>query len=372
MTKITLEGGVQIRTYRPPPAFDPLSASAADLIRYGFPQRPTDPVHLERYQRVFGQLKHKFQYIEPTFRINAERVHGPRRRLPEAGTETSTNWSGGVVFAPMGQSFKWIEGDWVVPDVDAPTENQWFYCSNWIGIDGDGSADVCQIGVECEAFRSARSTSRNIYPWWEWFPLPEVQITNFPVSPGDMVTMLLCTTGANATTASAFLTNRTTGASTSFSFDAPNGTKLVGNCAEWIVEAPTVNGAQSAIADYGEVFFSVCEACLTNNTTIDGGTGNNINLTASGQTVSDGNLITSTIIQCLYVGTQPPQLVAVPDVFELSVPAATNSVHAAGLVSKFTGANHTNSWVFSQSPLAGDRVAPGSTVSMVLHDGPRP
>jgi hypothetical protein len=59
MTKLTLEGGIQIRTYSPPPGFDPLSASAAELVRHGFPERPVDAHHLERYQRVFGQLKHK-------------------------------------------------------------------------------------------------------------------------------------------------------------------------------------------------------------------------------------------------------------------------------------------------------------------------
>jgi hypothetical protein len=106
--------------------------------------------------------------------------------------------------------------------------------------------------------------------------------------------------------------------------------------------------------------------------TVNGGTGDNINLTANGQTVSDGNLITQTVIQCLYVGQEPARLVAVPDVFELSTQAASNSVNVAGLVPKFTGLNYTNSWVFSQSPLAGNMAAIGSTVTMVLHDGPHP
>ncbi len=83
-------------------------------------------------------------------------------------------------------------------------------------------------------------------------------------------------------------------------------------------------------------------------------------------------MITPTVIQCLYVGTEPARLVAVPDVFELSTQAASNSIHAAGLVAKFTGVNHTNSWVFSQSPLAGNMAALGSTVTMVLRDGARP
>jgi hypothetical protein len=305
MTQITLEGGVKITTFKPPRGFDPLTASPADVVRHGFPERPEDRRHLARYRRVLGQLKDKFHYVEPTFRVNTDRHHGPRNRQTEAGTETSTNWSGGVVYAPAGATFRWVQGDWVVPNVDAPTPNQWYYCASWIGIDGDGSPDVCQAGVECEVYHSGTSIIRNIYPWWEWYPLPEVQITNLAISPGDMVTVLICTSGANATSASAFFSNRTSGASTSFNFSAPAGTKLVGNCAEWIVEAPTVGGAQSAIADYGEVFFSVCEGFLTNGTTVNGGTGNNINMTAGSQTVSDGNLITPTVIQCLYAGAAP-------------------------------------------------------------------
>jgi Peptidase A4 family len=91
----------------------------------------------------------------------------------------------------------------------------------------------------------------------------------------------------------------------SFVFNAPPNVKLVGNCAEWIVEAPTVASAQSAIADYGEVFFSVCEAYLTNGTTVNGGTQDNINLMAGGKVVSQGNLITPTVVQCLYSGAAP-------------------------------------------------------------------
>ncbi|HVM80201.1 MAG TPA: G1 family glutamic endopeptidase [Stellaceae bacterium] len=305
MATLTLEGGLKIHTFEPSKGIDPMRATLAELERSGFPARPEDPKHLARYQQVFSQLKNKFHYIQPTFRVNTEKRHGPRVRKAEAGTETSTNWSGGVVFAPQGQSFKWVEGDWVVPNVDGPTQNQWYYCASWIGIDGDGSGDVCQVGVECEVYQSGNSITRHVYPWWEWYPLPEVQITNLGVSPGDMVTALICTTGANATSATAFFSNRTTGASTSFAFNAPQGTKLVGNSAEWIVEAPTVGGAQSAIADYGEVFFSVCEGFTTNNATVNGGTGDNINLTAGGKTVSDGILITPTVVQCLYAGALP-------------------------------------------------------------------
>jgi hypothetical protein len=309
MKKMELEGGMTVRTFSAPPKdFDPFTASSADLERHGFPPMPADPRHAERYRRVFGQIKDRFNYVEPTFRVNPDRTHGPRKQLSKAaGTETSGNWSGGVVYAPAGQPFKWLEGDWIVPDVNAPTQNQWYYCASWIGIDGDGgSGDVFQAGVECEVYRSGSTITRNIYPWWEWYPTPEVQITNFPVSPGDLITMILCSTSAaGSKSGTVYVTNRTTGASTSVNLTAPGTTSLVGNSAEWIVEAPTVGGLQSAIADYGEVFFSVCEAVTNTGTTINGGTGNNINLTAGGKVVSNGNLITPTIIQCWYAGALP-------------------------------------------------------------------
>jgi hypothetical protein len=307
---MTLPGGMKVTTYHPPRGFDPLTADNAGLQKAGFPPRPDDVHHRARYDHVLKRLKGKLNYIPPTLRRNAEVYHGPRKRRQEDATETSTNWSGGVVFAPAGQPFSWIEGDWVIPDVDAPTENQWYYCASWIGIDGDGSGDVCQIGIECEVYRSGNSITRNIYPWWEWFPEAEVAITNFSVSPGDMVTALLCTSGGGATDAAAYFTNRTTGAATSLSFTAPAGTSLTGNSAEWIVEAPTVGGQQSAMADYGEVFFSVCEGFAGTigggGTTVNGGTGDNINMNDSaGNEVSAGNLITPNIIQCEYVGTLP-------------------------------------------------------------------
>jgi Peptidase A4 family len=302
MRRMELEGGIEIATFAPPRGFDPLAAAPGELEKYGFPSLPENARHRARYRRVLEHLKNKLHYVPPTFRVNKEKVHGPRRKLETAGTETSTNWSGAVVYAPAGQAFSWVQGDWVVPNVDAPTENQWYYCASWIGIDGDGSADVFQAGVECEVYRSGSSITRSFYPWWEWYPSPEVQITNLPMDPGDMVTMLLCSSqGAGSTKGTVFFANRTTGASTSLVLTAPGTTKLIGNCAEWIVEAPTVGGAQSALADYGEVFFSVCEAETTKGTTVSSGTGNNINLGSASQS----NLISPTLVQCLYAGSAP-------------------------------------------------------------------
>ena len=311
---LALEDGVKVVTHAPSPNFNPLTASTAELVANGFPAIPDDPRHRERFAQVWGRVKNKFHYIEPRFRIEPQKVHGPRKGAPKKTTEatqTSGNWSGAVVYAPAGQSFQWLEGDWVIPAVSAPQQNESYICGIWIGIDGDGSGaganEVFQSGIGAEVYASGSSVTTTYYPWWEWFPASPVTITNFPVNPGDMITMLLCSpSGAGSTTGTVTWTNVTTGATTNVSLTAPAGIELVGSCAEWIVEAP---GGIAALPDYGEVFFSVCQAYTNRGTFVGGRSQNNINLTvggtAAGQVISGGNLITSTVVQCLYDGPQP-------------------------------------------------------------------
>ena len=174
---------------------------------------------------------------------------------------------------------------------------------SWIGIDGDGSGDVCQAGMVCEV----TNNSRTINPWHEWFPSSWVNITNLTVNPGDLISVLICTQGAGSTSAGIYFANLSSGVATSYTITAPAGTKLVGNSAEWIVETPGINNVLAPMPDYGEVFFSNCEAGLSNGTTVNGGTGNNINLVQNGQTLSTGTLITPTIIECQYTGPAPVQ-----------------------------------------------------------------
>jgi hypothetical protein len=68
----------------------------------------------------------------------------------------------------------------------------------------------------------------------------------------------------------------------------------------------------------------------------------------------------------------PVALVQVPDVTELPAVSAAHIIQNLGLVPKFTGNPGPHSWVFSQNPAAGQLVAKGNTVRMVLHFGPPP
>jgi hypothetical protein len=314
MTSVQEELGVklqiEVETFRPPPhRFDARQASDSDLVRHGFPRRPVeDERAMERYDAVLRRLEGKLHYIVPTFTTRVDKRHRPLERVEE-GQETSSNWSGGVQYASAGNAFRWVEGNWTIPNVYPPTQNAWYYCSSWIGIDGDGSNDVCQAGIECEVFQSGSSIIRNIYPWFEWYPDFEHPITNFPVSAGDEITCVICTGGAGATSASIYFTNVSSGAATSLSMTAPPANQnwnghLEGNCAEWVVERPEVGGSLANLADYGSVVFFNAEA-YDGSQTLNGGQGDDMDMYNGSTIISDGVLDAPTLVQCLYKGPEP-------------------------------------------------------------------
>ena len=110
MPRIALEKEINVRTFPPPPrGFDPLTASPKELLKHGFPARPAHAKHLEQYKRLFGAMKDRFTFVEPKFRVNRNRRHGPASSRnfgnavnvqPATGTgnEYSPIWSGSLAF----------------------------------------------------------------------------------------------------------------------------------------------------------------------------------------------------------------------------------------------------------------------------------
>jgi hypothetical protein len=333
MPRIALEEDIKVRTFPPPPhGFDPITASAKELSRHGFPARPAHPKHLEQYTRLFGAMKDRFTYIEPKFRVNPNRRHGPAasrnfgsavNAVPAVGTgnEYSPIWSGSLAFPPAGESFRWIVGSWTVPNVNAPDDGRTYYCATWIGIDGDSSVasqDLCQAGINMDVTRSGDNATLNCSAWCEWFPGPELEIPNFLVTFGDTVAITLCTSGVGATEATIFFANITSGHGTSFVLDAGqfgDGTQisLVGDSAEWVVERPEVNGSTALLADYVQVFFSGCDAVSytadgSSSAVAGGGTQIHIDMLPFGANppqglLSRGELISDTVVECQFVAT---------------------------------------------------------------------
>ena len=304
-------GKYKVRTFeQPPKGFDPLAATAAELLHHGFPRRPDPVAEPEASLRwIRGMRKYRdlhLTHVIPEFKELPKHFHGPNRRITEERrglvNDTSSNWSGTVVFTdPAVDPFVWIIGQWTVPDAYSPNpgDGNTYYSSAWIGIDGDGSTDVLQAGSETDVTGFGPAAS---YAWWEWFPDFSVAIPNFPFAPGDAATLLICSTGP--TSAYFSFGNLTSLQYTSFSITAPPGTTLVGNCAEAVLERPGVGGGLAELPRYGENFFDAVTAYTKSGASYDVGTGTPISMVADdGVTViSTPEIVDTDAIRMSYTG----------------------------------------------------------------------
>lgn len=300
MAKITLPSGSEVTTFPAPPVgFNILSADAGRLQSYGLPlESALHPELTQSFQRAMSTPTH---FVEPIFKRNPGKRHGPARlRRTDAG-EDSPNWSGAVVTLADGTTFNSATAQWNVTDPRSPSINGTSaYCSSWIGIDGYESNDVFQAGVECDVVNAAGIAQSHIYPWWEWYPESEVQIQNLPISAGDELYCLL--TVVSDTTGNILLKNMTSGLAVNFQVTAPTGVSLAGNSTEWIVEAPGIDDAQSLLDNYGVIDFSYCSATTSGGSILGPEDGTVLDMNQNGQIVSRAVSLTPGSLTCTYTG----------------------------------------------------------------------
>lgn len=301
MNKINLAGGVIVTATPPAAGFDPSDASNEALKANGLPPRHIDSMLNKHQDDVFYSKFKDFSYIYPVFEVNINKSHG--KMITEDGNSQSNNWSGALVNPAKGQSMATVSGTWTVPKVSAGSGSaEIYYCCSWVGIDGSssdgGSTDVCQAGVATNY--DVNQKTQTTYPWWEWYPNYEVKIKNFCVSPGDSVMVTVTTKGSGANTAAIVFTNIKTKQYTSFSIEAPDNVTLVGNCAEWIVEASKVHKKPTILANYGSVNFTYCGSAQANDTPVTLTGASTIYMTQGGKTVSKGSIENATTALCQY------------------------------------------------------------------------
>ena len=270
---LNLPGATTIEA--PPAGFDPIAASDQDLSYYGFPPRPNQASEPKAYATWSKAMSASKTRIVPTLEQTTI-YHGPVKinknanptavesnaalSLQPSNTAYSSNWSGYVDFSGAGSygssSFYYLVNDMVVPVAEqAPgtCTGGWDWGSEWNGIDGWGSGDVLQAGVEFDAYCSGSTRSSYYSAWYEWYPYGEVRISSLPVAPGDDVFVEVWHT--SSTQGYAYLVNYTTSQSVEVGFTAYPGYPLVGNSAEWVVERPSVGGSLTTLTDYTMIPF---------------------------------------------------------------------------------------------------------------------
>jgi hypothetical protein len=251
----------------PPAGFNPLIASPAARAQYAIPPMPDPrvaPGAYDKWQKaVAGPAKRAVAPVLTRTNIfnGPARMVGPSVPSETANnvvTATSSNWSGeSVVNSTNPFKLEAIIGVFAVPTAHqaiGSCTGATDYSSEWPGIDGNGSGDVLQAGVEVDAFCSGGTTTSFYSAWIEWFPLDEVRVSSPAISPGDLVYVQVWNT--SPTSGYAYFYDYTTAVSAEYVLTAPSGTTLVGDSIEWIVERPGISGGLATLTNYLDVPWS--------------------------------------------------------------------------------------------------------------------
>jgi len=249
----------------PPPAnFNALTASPTANAQYSIPPAPpaaaSPRLHAVWQKAMSAPATSARSSVAPTL-TQTNISHGPNRKrgasVPAGETNnvlssTSFNWSGTAVYNPADPfTVEAIIGEYTVPVAHqalGACTGGWDYSSLWPGIDGYGSGDVLQAGVEVDAFCWLGITASFYSAWIEWFPNSSVRVSSPVINPGDLIFVEVWNT--SPTTGFAYFYNETTGETAEYSLTAPSGTRLVGSSVEWIVERPGVGGSLATLTNY--------------------------------------------------------------------------------------------------------------------------
>ena len=291
-------------TLRPALEGDPMSLSIRELVARGYPPRP-DPLRSpSRYARWMQLVSQPFTSVPPRLVPHPEtrfvhpapampalhpkishvrpspappQVMSPTLPLPPPMVRPMFNsnsgiWSGAYLTQPIGQ-FYYIQGDWTVPGVLALPGISPAYsaAAEWIGLDNSGT-DLYQSGTDSECWDLFGFwTFTNYWMWIESLPFAPWAVANFPVSPGDSISVDMFVADQYGTTwfqngtwggltpadnsVWFMLYNRTQRVSywgtlptASQSLGGLTSTPFTGSTAEFIVERPTVNGSAAPLA----------------------------------------------------------------------------------------------------------------------------
>lgn len=212
-----------------PDNFNPLTATADELKKYGFPRKPTNKTDALAWEEVMKYAKH---YVKP-IQIPSKSTHI---------TSYSTNWAGYVGPSSINNNvlFTDAQAEWKQPNTVANANP-----SFWVGIGGYSTQNLVQAGCDSNASWSGGSSTYEF--WVEDYPAGTIWQATPAVHAGDTVYVHVTYSGSQS---SAYLLNETTGNYTTAYFNSPY---YDGLSADFIHEA--MGGVYSS---WGSVDFKSC------------------------------------------------------------------------------------------------------------------
>jgi hypothetical protein len=171
----------------------------------------------------------------------------PSQERLSGGTVDSSNWSGYVVTSAQ-HRITAVSGSFVVPSARRRPGG---FAATWAGIGGYRTSALIQAGVGEQTSRAV--SGRHYYAWFELLPRPEHPIPGHPVRPGEHIEITISKAGSARWRLSIVdvhhwrWTRRVT-------YHSSNAS------AEWILEAPMLDGSITSLAHVGIVHFGPGDA----------------------------------------------------------------------------------------------------------------
>ncbi|HZY71068.1 MAG TPA: G1 family glutamic endopeptidase [Thermoplasmata archaeon] len=169
---------------------------------------------------------------------------------------TSSNWAGYAIKTGKG-AVSDVSARWQVPQINAACPTAARYSSFWVGIDGDGSPTVEQIGTDTDC----SGGSAVYYAWYEFYPNPSHNLA-MTISPTNRMSAdVHYSTSTGKFTLS--IKDLTTGKSFSTSSAVSTAKRA---SAEWIAEAPSIGTSIQPLTNFGWVTFRYASATISGHT----------------------------------------------------------------------------------------------------------
>lgn len=218
---------------------------------------PEPPGEHQKAHAAWASIPHHRQ-IKPHLEPREGVFHAPAKGLVvsgESGNENTTtlgtqNWSGSGI---VGAGNQYISGavamSVLVPNLFSAfgacdNNDKEVYTSVWTGIDGLGTSTVEQAGLDMRAVSNCIENS-GVAPFIETYPRPENIVTNFPISPGDMIDVW---TWISTTLTCGAWENESKQTYTSACITDPE--PITASTIEWIVERPQLGSSLTTLGNY--------------------------------------------------------------------------------------------------------------------------
>jgi hypothetical protein len=178
----------------------------------------------------------------------------PTQALPrrQPGRVTAINANNANSSANSGGTVSDIQAQWVISALTcgAPAT----YSAIWVGIDGETDGTVEQVGTGGDCLNG----QAHYYAWFEIFPRPSQDLSQFPVNAGDTVSAEVKYSGGGVFN----LTLQDLTSGQTFKIN-PTNAHALRQSAEWVVEAPADQHNQVLpLAPFSTVTFSKAQATI--------------------------------------------------------------------------------------------------------------